>query len=150
MKIDEFTNKLGDLVNFTCSGRFVHIYANEWQLDHDESFLELDLKLDNLIYFEDWEQCKRLAFDRLCEVLNLVHKLRYTPVEERFPEKKYRLRWFKDSNGAINSLDYGDGEWSCGDIHYAKQYSQQELEKLKEENPKLAPAIDAMKEPAEE
>lgn len=80
----------------------------------------------------------------------LIDEYLQTPLEERYPENKYRLRWIDDDDGFANYLDYYDGKWSYGLMEDARQYSKQELDKLKRENPRLAPAIDAMKEPAEE
>lgn len=80
----------------------------------------------------------------------LIDEYLQTPLEERFPEKKYRLRWIDDDDGFANYLDYYGGKWSYGLMEDARQYSQQELDKLKRENPRLAPAIDAMKELVEE
>lgn len=106
------------------------------------NFMEVHFYVDNQgMYFTKADREKLSA---------LIDEFLETPIKERFSEKKYRLRWFNDLNGASNCLNYIDGEWTCSDIHYANQYSQRELEKLKKENPRLAPAIDAMKEPVED
>lgn len=79
-----------------------------------------------------------------------VHKLLDTPLRDRVPEKKYRLRWAFDSYGDTYYLDNGAGVWLLQSKRDAKQYTQQELDELKKINPQLAPAIDAMKELVED
>ena len=82
-------------------------------------------------------------------VMDVIQQLLDTPVEDRFSEKKYRLRWIDDGDGGRNYLDNDDDWWSTEEKSYAKQYTESELEQLKKDNPRLAPAIDAMKEPVE-
>lgn len=83
----------------------------------------------------------------LSEEINTLLK---TPIKDRFSEKEYRLRWIDDDDGFANYLDYYGGKWSYGLMEDARQYSQQELDKLKRENPRLAPVIDILKEPVED
>lgn len=84
----------------------------------------------------------------LARVMDVIQRLLDTPVKERFPEKKYRLRWINDDeSGFPNYLNRNpDGEWWFTGTTY---FTESELEQLKKDNPRLAPAIDAMKEPAE-
>lgn len=65
--------------------------------------------------------------------------------------KKYRLRWINDMCGRPSYI-----AWFVDDfgIDHDKNspivmYSQSELDTLKRQVPRLAPAIDAMKEPVE-
>lgn len=106
----------------------------------------------NFIEIDTWATSNSLYWkkeDR--EYLSaLIEEFLHTPVRERFPEKKYRLRWINDGDGGRNYLDNDDDWWSTEDKSYAKQYTESELEQLKKDNPHLAPAIDAMKEPAED
>ena len=84
----------------------------------------------------------------IAQLFTLLDKYYQTPVKDRFSEKKYRLRWINDGDGGRNYLDNDDDDWwSAEDKSYAKQYTESELEQLKKDNPRLAPAIDAMKEP---
>lgn len=83
----------------------------------------------------------------------LIEEFLHTPVEERFPEKKYCLRWFDDYDNEKNYLCDPDC-WSLTndptvDIGERAIFTEHQLEKLKKGNPRLAPAIDVMKEPAE-
>ena len=108
----------------------------------------------NFIEIDTWATSNSLYWkkeDR--EYLSaLIEELLHTPVEERFPEKKYRLRWIDDRNGKTNYV-YLDinATWhmiTLGD--FADTFTESELEQLKKDNPRFAPAIDAMKEPAED
>lgn len=84
----------------------------------------------------------------LARVMDVIQRLLDTPVEERFPEKKYRLRWIDDRNRKANyvCLDM-DATWHMITLkNFADTFAESGLEQLKKDNPHLAPAIDAMKE----
>ena len=89
----------------------------------------------------------------LAHVMDVVQRLLDTPVKERFPEKKYRLRWIDDELGktflGFNN-QWTEKIWSTyGDPTSNTIFTESELEQLKKDNPRFAPAIDVMKEPAE-
>ena len=104
----------------------------------------------NFIEIDTWATSKSLYWkkkDR--EYLSaLIEEFLHTPVKERFPEKKYRLRWINDQSRRKNYLNLSsDGAWVFMDDEiYAEVFTESELEQLKTDNPHLAPAIDAMKE----
>ena len=90
----------------------------------------------------------------LARVMDVIQRLLDTPVEERFPEKKYRLRWIDDKLGktflGFNN-QWTEKFWSTYGVPTSNTiFTESELEQLKKDNPHLAPAIDAMKEPAED
>ena len=90
----------------------------------------------------------------LARVMDVIQRLLDTPVEERFPEKKYRLRWIDDKLGktflGFNN-QWTEKFWSTYGVPNSNTiFTESELEQLKKDNPHLAPAIDAMKEPAED
>ena len=101
---------------------------------------------------EVWNSLDHVTAQDLARVIDVIQRLLDTPVEERFPEKKYRLRWINDGDNHRNYLScILNGEWDlvmekCG----ATIFAESELNQLKKDNPRLAPAIDAMKEPAED
>lgn len=81
----------------------------------------------------------------------IINKFLRTPIKERYPEKKYSLRWIDDDDGTPNYLDYFNGEWYWNpNKRDAKTYTEKELQQLKIDNPRLAPSIDAMKEEVED
>ena len=133
------------------SGNYIHVAFNTFtiliipydaQTFFDVHFLNPDLKLPADVK-------ERLA--------GIVGKFLRTPVKERFPEKKYRLRWFDDNVGESflglyrKTIDRFDPYWFVyGEPNPDAIFTESELEQLKKDNPHLAPAIDAMKEPVED
>ena len=94
----------------------------------------------------------KLPADVKAQISGIIGKFLRTPINERFPEKKYRLRWIDDRNGKANYvyLDI-DATWRMVTLkNFADIFTESGLEQLKKDNPRLAPAIDAMKEPAED
>lgn len=92
-----------------------------------------------------------LPADVKAQISGIIGKFLRTPIKERFPEKKYRLRWISDKNYYKNylSLD-SNGEWDLEEGRSgATVFTKSALEQLKKNNPRLAPAIDAMKEEVE-
>ena len=128
----------------------------------DDWFLRFPTKAKTWRSIIDDEDCLTdVEPQDLARVMDVIQRLLDTPVEERFPEKKYRLRWI-DSNDGRNdgfigpetylgrSEDNGVSYWTTFQKFGAEIFTESELEQLKKDNPCLAPAIDAMKEPAED
>ncbi|XYG83922.1 hypothetical protein ACSKKH_05865 [Limosilactobacillus reuteri] len=113
------------------------------------NFIEIDTwATSNSLY---WKKADREYLSTLIE--GFLH----TPVKERFPEKKYRLRWIDDDAGESFLGLYGKAEghidpyWFLfGTSSLDTIFTESELNQLKKDNPRLAPAIDAMKEPVED
>lgn len=149
MKIDEFIEKVNrnDRMEAEEIDGVITIYN-----DSDHEVIDIPNGATNLLEINFIESYSRYNFGKPSrEYLSaLIEEFLHTPINERFPEKKYRLRWIDDDDGFANYLDYYGGKWSYGLMEDARQYSQQELDKLKRENPRLAPAIDAMKELVED
>ena len=88
----------------------------------------------------------------LARVMDVVQRLIDTPVKERFPERKYRLRWIDSKLSGLNSflcyLFISSNCWDMADNYLCGKaiFTESELNKLKKDNPRLAPAIDALKE----
>lgn len=147
MKINEFKKKLssyGFSVAESVDG-LLTIYLGKYpQITFNQrssTFTDVELNLNTV---------QEIDIEGLYTLLKITREYIDTPVKERFLEKKYRLRWINDGDGGRNYLDNDDDWWSTEDKSYAKQYTESELEQLKKDNPRLAPAIDAMKEPAED
>lgn len=126
----------------------IYFYANDG-VDKFDYFLMMPPKANNWDDVEeDFEALYSTTPKDLARVMDVIQRLLDTPVNKRFPEKKYRLRWI-DSNGIPNYLDNREGVWTTESITNARCYTESELDQLKKDNSRLAPAIDAMKEPAE-
>ena len=109
-------------------------------LEDATNFIEIDtFATSNSLY---WKREDREYLSALIEAF--LH----TPVKERFPEKKYCLRWIDDHDLCKNYLNLNsDGVWDFVDDEIdAELFTESELEQLKTDDPHLAPAIDAMKE----
>lgn len=107
------------------------------------NFMEVHFYVDNQgMYFTKANREKLSA---------LIDEFLETPIRERFLEKKYRLRWITDDDGTPNYVHKLCGSWNWSTTKRdTKTFTESELEHLKKENPKLAPAIDAMKELVED
>lgn len=88
------------------------------------------------------------------KAISLVAKYYQTPLDERDPEKKYRLRWIDGEDSSPRKETYlGMGDtvfngsyWTTYFKSGAPTFTESQLEKLKLDNPRFAPAIDVMKE----
>lgn len=138
-KLIVLSYKQEDLVNAPCFGEMgVLSFPTDADLiDQCElNVFDYDSEITALGAFDLYTQL---------QILNLIQQFVETPVEERFPEKKYRLRWIDDEDGNKSYLDYNGGWGFCYD---SEAYTESELEQLKRDHPRFAPAIDCMKEEA--
>ena len=150
MKIDEFIKKVNDRDGM--GAEEVHkliVFGPE----HHRTIYQMPFDATNFIEIDTWATSNSLYWkkpDR--EYLSaLIEEFLHTPIKERFPEKKYCLRWLDDDGGNPNYADYLHGTWFWEtNKDDAKIYTEKELQQLKINNPRFAPAIDAMKELVEE
>lgn len=107
------------------------------------NFMEVHFYVDNQgMYFTKANREKLSA---------LIDEFFETPIKERFQEKKYRLRWVADKDGDLNYLALSGNIWNLFNYKsYGSTFTEKQLQQLKINNPKLAPAIDAMKELVED
>lgn len=153
MKIDELVAKLNELKSLRAEKKSDGILIYSKQSTDYNFFFSLAYKNESLadVGF-DWDCLKSVEPADLHKALNLVDCFIHTPINERFPEKKYRLRWIDDPNGNKNYLFIDENYlwefWQTGDK--SATFTESALDQLKRDNPRLAPAIDAMKEPVEE
>ena len=150
MKIDEFIEKVnerdGMRAKKTAEGIVIGTPNNIGIFNIPEdatNFIEIDTwATSNSLY---WKKPDR-------EYLSaLIEEFLHTSIKERFPEKKYRLRWLDDDGGNPNYADYSHGTWFWEtNKDDAKIYTEKELQQLKINNPRFTPAINAMKEPVED
>ncbi|MCC4328206.1 hypothetical protein LMB58_06715 [Limosilactobacillus reuteri] len=147
MKINEFKNKLSSY-GFSAAESvdgLLAIYLGKYPLitfnQRSSMLTEVKLNLNTV---------QGIDIEGLYTLLKITKEYVDTPIKERFPEKKYRLRWFDDADGSKNYIATAKGvEWALQGSGY-NTFTGSELEKLKHNNPRLAPAIEAMKEPVEE
>ena len=151
MKIKEFIEKVNEHDGMRAKKVYKRIAIGT---PNNMGIFSIPEDATNFIEIDTWATSNSLYWkkeDR--EYLSaLIEAFLHTPVKERFPEKKYRLRWIDDRNGKTNYV-YLDinATWHMiplGD--FADTFTESELEQMKKDNPRLAPAIDAMKESVED
>ena len=155
MKIKEALNFINatTTVRAKVDGDYLKVFSKD-MISHNW-FLILNTKAINWdTVLKHWGGLTDVAPEDLARAMDVIQRLLDTPVEERFPEKKYRLRWIDDKLGKTFlgfSDQWTEKVWSTyGDPTSNTIFTESELEQLKKDNPHLAPAIDAMKEPEED
>ena len=153
MKIKEFIEKVNENERMEAEevDGVIAIYN-----DSDLAVVEIPCDATNLLEIKFVENYYFYSFGKSSrEYLSaLIEEFLHTPVEERFPEKKYRLRWIDDKLGktflGFNN-QWTEKFWSTYGVPNSNTiFTESELEQLKKDNPHLAPAIDAMKEEAKD
>ena len=149
MKIKEFIEKVNEHDGMQAKKVYKRIAIGT---PNNMGIFSIPEDATNFIEIDTWATSNSLYWkkeDR--EYLSaLIEEFLHTPVEERFPEKKYRLRWFDDELGET-FLGFSNGliknYWSTFNAPTSNTiFTESELEQLKKDNPRLAPAIDAMRE----
>ena len=151
MKIDELVAKLNELKSLRAKKESDGILIYSKQSTDYDFFFALAYKVESLadVAF-DWDCLDDVKPADLYKALNLIDCFLHTPIDERSPEKKYRLRWIDEDDGDRNYLVITSGWYLTNIIDDKKAvFTESELEQLKRDAPRLAPAIDAMKEPVE-
>ena len=123
----------------------------------DDWFLRFPTKAKTWRSIIDDEDCLTdVEPQDLARVMDVIQRLLDTPVEERYPEKSYLLvakRETSFQSKYVSNIITGFDELIFDlskDEKEARIFSEKELNQIKEREPSLAPAIDAMKEPVED
>lgn len=143
-------NELADRVRAMDSSADAYKYANEIKVVYNSIvIINIPYNAKNMFDCLFKNQDLEVPAYIKAQLTRIINKFLRTPIKERYPEKKYRLRWVDDNDGTSNYLDYFAGGWRLfanEDVHI---FTETELQQLKINNPRLAPAIDAIKEPVE-
>ena len=155
MKIDEAVNVINSTMTVRAKVDEGVMYVHKKLNRDDDWFMRFSLyHLGWSAITADFDNCLDDDVDvtDLARVMDVVQRLICTPVNERFPEKKYHLRWIDDQSHYKNYLNLTSiGAWVFVDDEIdAEIFTESELEHFKKDNPRFAPAIDAMKEPVED
>lgn len=141
MKIDELINGIravGDSID-------VYKYSNKIKVVYN-LFVIINIPYDAKNTFDCTFVNQTIEFPAYikAQLTRVINKFLRTPIKERFPEKKYRLRWIDDDDGASNYLNKVKGVWKLRSMKSTMGiFTEKELQQLKINNPKLAPAIDS-------
>ena len=159
MRINEFIKRVNETLYAMWDpfAKEIKIYEsrqtyNDEEPGYDYSFMTLFPDKDDLAFDFNSDDIVLgdISFRNLAILFGLVQQLRDTPVEERFPEKKYCLRWIDDKLGKTFlgfNKQWNEKFWYTYGVPTSNTiFTESELEQLKKDNPHLAPAIDAMKE----
>ena len=158
MKIDEAVNVINSTMTVRAKVDDGVMYVHKKLNRDDDWFMRFSLyHLGWSAITADFDNCLDDDVDvtDLARVMDVVQRLICTPVSKRFPEKKYLLVAKRDNpfcpkyvSNIITELN-GIGFDLSIDEKEARIFSEKELNQIKEREPSLAPAIDAMKEPVE-
>lgn len=157
MKIDEAVNVINSTmtVRAKVDGDYLNVFSKD--MISDNWFLKLNTKAINWdTVLKHWGGLTEVAPEDLARAMDVIQRLLDTPVKERFPEKKYRLVVKRETSfhpKYVSNIITGFDELVFDlseDEKEARIFSEKELNQIKEREPSLAPAIDAMKEPAED
>ena len=157
MKIDEAVNVINSTMTVRAKVDDGVMYVHKKLNRDDDWFMRIILCQSGWSAITaDFDTCLDDDVDvmDLARVMDVVQRLICTPVNKRFSEKTYRLQWFDDELGETFlgfSNQWTEKFWSTYGVPTSNTiFTESELEQLKKDNPHLAPAIDAMKEPAED
>ena len=158
MKIDEAVNVINSTMTVRAKVDDGVMYVHKKLNRDDDWFMRFSLyHLGWSAITADFDNCLDDDVDvtDLARVMDVVQRLICTPVKERFPEKKYQLVVKRENpfcpkyvSNIITGFDELVFDLSI-DEKEARIFSEKELNQIKEREPSLAPAIDAMKEPVE-
>ena len=154
MKIKEAIKIINSTKTVRASLEKEKIYFCEYTASKFDYFLMMPQKADKWDDVkEDFEALYSITPKDLARVMDVIQRLLHTPVEERFPEKKYRL--VANPNSLEQTGTYAtkyvaciqDG-MDCFSFVYGGPtvFSEKELKQIEELHPNIAPAIDTMKE----
>ena len=153
MKIKEAIKIINSTKTVRASLEKEKMYFHAEGVDRFDYFFVMPQKANNWDNVEeDFEALYSTTPKDLARVMDVIQRLLDTPINERFPEKKYQLRWIDDQSHYKNYLNLNsNGAWVFVDDEIdADTFTESGLEQLKKDNPRFAPAIDAMKEEAKD
>ena len=155
MKIDEAVNVINSTMTVRAKVDDGVMYVHKKLNRDDDWFMRFSLyHLGWPAITADFDNCldDDVYVTDLARVMDVVQRLLDTPVEERFPEKKYRLVAKRETSfhpKYVSNIITGFDELVFDlseDEKEARIFSEKELNQIKKREPSLAPSIDAMKE----
>ena len=153
MKIDEAVKFINGTNTAFAEVKDCDLIIFERNRISDDWFLRFPTKAKTWRSIIDDEDCLTdVEPQDLARVMDVIQRLLDTPVEERFPEKKYRLVAKRETSvhpKYVSNIITGFDELVFDlskDEKEARIFVEKELNQIKEREPSLAPAIDSMKE----
>ena len=149
MKINEFikdVHKIDKSLN-------VYQYPNSmWITYKARTFVKIPFDAKTIFDCRINDEIDGLTEGIKISVANKINRFIATPLGERFPEKRYRLRWLDDKDGTPEYIDFdSNAGWNMwGDKNATDTFTESQLDQLKRDHPLFASVIDIMKELVEE
>lgn len=149
MKINEFikdVHKIDKSLN-------VYQYPNSmWITYKARTFVKIPFDAKTIFDCRINDEIDDLTEGIKISVSNKINRFIATPLDERFPEKRYRLRWLDDKDGTPEYIDFdSNAGWNMwGDKNATDTFTESQLDQLKRDHPLFASVIDIMKELVEE
>ena len=159
MKIDEFIKEVNEVAYAQYNGGVIEIYWTETMgsIHSIGAFMTLNPSEQSLNESHDWDELNRIRPENLLRVLSLVRELQKTPVEKRFPEKKYRLIAIPDAlkefgDETIKYVHQINATWGSFQFVFGEPtvFSESVLKEIEKSYPMMKPSIEAMKEEAKD
>lgn len=165
MKINEFMREVNKVACATYDSRsdIIKIYISEAWINDNEWFLVLFPHYKKIVSAYDWDALDNdLTSEKLQRIFELIQELEDTPVEERFPEKKYWLVWQEDDddiepwvlgykkNSCGREIWEIDGEDSLKHDDYQTRFTNDDLKRIADDDKKMLNRLNAVKEPVED
>ena len=154
MKFDEAVNVINSTMTVRAKVDDGVMYVHKKLNRDDDWFMRFSLyHLGWSAITADFDNCLDDDVDvtDLARVMDVIQRLLDTPVNERFPEKKYRLVAKRETSfhqKYVSNIITGFDELIFDlseDEKEARIFSEKELNQIKKREPSLAPSIDAMK-----
>lgn len=155
MKIDEAVNVINSTMTVRAKVDDGVMYVHKKLNRDDDWFMRFSLyHLGWSAITADFDNCLDDDVDvtDLARVMDVIQRLLDTPVNERFPKKKYQLVIKRETSflpkyvsNIITGFDELVFDLSI-DEKEARIFSEEELNQIKGREPSLAPVIDSIKE----
>lgn len=105
MNTNEFCKEMDKMAYTTDDGEVIYVYAKD-PVDEEGWFLKIDPWLKSTAVNWRWENLNKISPFALQKILNLVAKLKNTPIKDRFSIMMYTVRALADSDSSYLTLFY--------------------------------------------
>lgn len=157
MKIKEAVSELNELDTIDALLLHGDILVSQAGNPQSNWFLKIGVKdKDWRDVGKDYDYVYGLGLTDFINALNVVQQLLDTPIEDRFPEKKYYLKATRYYVGPIPETHYVGKFECCGDyskVIYTSEptpFTETELQNVVKNDPALKGIVDDLKVPVED
>ncbi|WP_375663889.1 hypothetical protein [Bartonella sp. CL63NXGY] len=139
MKVNEFIQRVSKAACVQDDEDLIQLFTDSSQAIGNEWFMTIEPKKQDLNVAFNWTNVKFFMPEDMFYVLNLVNRFKETPVEQRFDEPKYRVRFTglnSDKGPQYLTAKWASGNrigkvFACAENHSLKQtFTREELKDL--------------------